>query len=42
VLARKPVEQAVLGERIGAPSDSTMEFRLSFADEDPDDDDTSP
>ncbi len=42
VLARKPVEQAVLGERIGTPSDSTMEFRLSFADEDPDDDDTSP
>ncbi len=42
VLARKPVEQAVLGERIGTPSDSTMEFRLSFTDEDPDDDDTSP
>jgi len=30
VLARKPVEQAVLGARIGQPSDSTMEFRLSF------------
>ena len=42
ILARKPVEQAVLGERIGTPSDSTMEFRLSFTDEDPDDDDTSP
>jgi hypothetical protein len=44
VLARKPVEQAVLGARIGQPSDSTMEFRLSFAPEpDPEqDDDTSP
>ena len=30
VLARKPVEQAVLGARIGLPSDSTMELRLSF------------
>jgi Domain of unknown function (DUF4032)/Lipopolysaccharide kinase (Kdo/WaaP) family len=30
VLARKPVEQAVLGARIGVASDSTMEFRLSF------------
>jgi hypothetical protein len=36
VLARKPVEQAVLGARIGEPSDSTMEFRLSFDPEPPD------
>jgi Domain of unknown function (DUF4032)/Lipopolysaccharide kinase (Kdo/WaaP) family len=44
VLARKPVEQAVLGARIGMPSDSTMEFRLSFAAGDTDDegDDISP
>jgi Domain of unknown function (DUF4032)/Lipopolysaccharide kinase (Kdo/WaaP) family len=33
VLARKPVEQAVLGTRIGEATDSTMEFRLSFAPE---------
>ena len=38
VLARKPVEQAVLGERIGTPSDSTMEFRLSFTKEELDPD----
>ena len=38
VLARKPVEQAVLGERIGKPSDSTMEFRLSFTKEELDPD----
>ena len=38
VLARKPVEQAVLGERIGPPSDSTMEFRLSFTKEELDPD----
>ena len=38
ILARKPVEQAVLGARIGQPSDSTMEFRLNFTDDDPDGD----
>jgi tRNA A-37 threonylcarbamoyl transferase component Bud32 len=39
VLRRKPVEAAVLGTRIGDPTDSTLELRLSFA---PSDDDVSP
>ncbi len=39
VLRGKPVEQAVLGTRMGTPSDSTAELRLTFP---PDDDDVSP
>ena len=39
VLRTKPVEQAVLGARVGTPSDSTAELRLTFA---PEDDGISP
>jgi hypothetical protein len=39
VLRGKPVEAAVLGTRIGEPTDSTLELRLSFA---PSEDDVSP
>jgi Domain of unknown function (DUF4032)/Lipopolysaccharide kinase (Kdo/WaaP) family len=38
VLRGKPVEQAVLGARLGEPTDSTMELRLSFLPPDPDTD----
>ncbi len=34
VLRAKPVEQAVLGARLGTPTDSTGELRLTFAAED--------
>jgi hypothetical protein len=40
VLRAKPVEQAVLGARIGTPLDTTAELRLSFAA--PEDDGISP
>ena len=39
VLRGKPVEAAVLGTRIGEPTDSTLELRLSFSAAD---DDVSP
>jgi len=44
VLRAKPVEEAVLGARLGAPMDSTAELRLTFTPEElagavPDDDD---
>ena len=31
--ARKPVEEAVLGARVGTPLDTTAELRLTFAPE---------